>query len=34
VDAFARRNAHDVHQLLNLLRHTETRRQCWYTRRD
>jgi hypothetical protein len=34
VDAFARRNAHDVHQLLNLLRQPETRRQCWYTRRD
>jgi len=34
VDAFARLHANDVHQILNLLRQTEKRRKCWYTRRD
>jgi hypothetical protein len=34
VDAFARLNANDFHQILNLLRQTEKRRKCWYTRRD
>ena len=34
VDAFARLHANDVHPILNLLRHTEKRRKCWYTRRD
>jgi hypothetical protein len=34
VDACARLHANDVQQILTLLRQTEKRRQCWYTRRD
>jgi hypothetical protein len=34
VHSFSRVNANDFHQILHLLRQTETRRKCWHTRRD
>jgi hypothetical protein len=34
VHPFSRVNINDLHQILNRLRQTEKRRQCWHTRRD